>query len=289
MSSTLRYHALQKLHQRPSSITRQSENIVPQRGTANRRWETDGATIQDKRRFIGRSFAGTDTVLGEPMLVWVCANYEGITAEEREEMTSFVIASEIGRAGMMMFAKTAAPSDTSSQLAVPPYSAMVLMRAYNAAEESRWFFKHAKSVADTFVFMTRGLVEGFPKLFIDKRWAKVGKGTKKVMENIIETVYPSNHLEIMKDKHHWFVNFVATDPSQQGRGQGSQLMRRISELADAAGVDCYLEANSENNMKFYEKFGFQTQGTSSCESPEEWKQNADQQPIICCEKQKIRS
>lgn len=86
----------------------------------------------------------------------------------------------------------------------------------------------------------------------------------------MEKEYKLHHHAIMRQTHHWHVTLVATDPEQQGHG--SQFMGHVSELADEVGVDCYLEANDEKNMRLYEKFGYETKGTSFCEPPEEWKQ-----------------
>lgn len=51
------------------------------------------------------------------------------------------------------------------------------------------------------------------------------------------------------------LEIVATSPTFQGQGAGSQMIRWATEQADAEGVEAFLEA-SPDAVKLYEKHGF---------------------------------
>lgn len=50
------------------------------------------------------------------------------------------------------------------------------------------------------------------------------------------------------------------DAHLQGAGVGSKLMRVFAARMDAAGDAAYLETDKPENVRFYEKFGFQVTG-----------------------------
>lgn len=54
----------------------------------------------------------------------------------------------------------------------------------------------------------------------------------------------------------WYLYNVTVKPAYQNMGLGSKLLIPMFEYFDKTGQDCYLETHNENNIKFYEKFGF---------------------------------
>ena len=58
----------------------------------------------------------------------------------------------------------------------------------------------------------------------------------------------------------WYLSIVGVAPAAQGRGIGGSLLAPTLALADAAGVDCYLETFDERNPHFYHRLGFRTAG-----------------------------
>ena len=50
------------------------------------------------------------------------------------------------------------------------------------------------------------------------------------------------------------------DAHLQGKGVGSLLMRVFCVRMDAAGEDAYLETDKPENVRFYERFGFEVVG-----------------------------
>jgi ribosomal protein S18 acetylase RimI-like enzyme len=55
---------------------------------------------------------------------------------------------------------------------------------------------------------------------------------------------------------HWHLAFLGTDPSVQGQGLGSAVLRPVLEQCDSDGVAAYLESSKERNIDFYARHGF---------------------------------
>jgi ribosomal protein S18 acetylase RimI-like enzyme len=55
---------------------------------------------------------------------------------------------------------------------------------------------------------------------------------------------------------HWYLAFLGTDPSAQGQGLGSAVLRPVLEQCDSDGVAAYLESSKERNIDFYARHGF---------------------------------
>ena len=54
--------------------------------------------------------------------------------------------------------------------------------------------------------------------------------------------------------------FIAVDPSKQGQGIGSFLLKEALKMVDKNGDRAYLEASSERNKALYERHGFEMIG-----------------------------
>jgi ribosomal protein S18 acetylase RimI-like enzyme len=65
-----------------------------------------------------------------------------------------------------------------------------------------------------------------------------------------------HHKELMK-RPHWHLWALGVAPEAQGRGIGGALLRPILDRADADIVPCYLETQTEANVAFYRKRGFE--------------------------------
>jgi GNAT superfamily N-acetyltransferase len=55
---------------------------------------------------------------------------------------------------------------------------------------------------------------------------------------------------------HYYLMALGVSPHMQGKGIGSKLIEPVLQQADAMGYKCYLETETEINVKFYEKNGF---------------------------------
>jgi ribosomal protein S18 acetylase RimI-like enzyme len=56
---------------------------------------------------------------------------------------------------------------------------------------------------------------------------------------------------------HWHLGPVGVLPSHQGKGIGSKLLSRFCQEVDACLSPAYLETDSDKNVRFYERFGFE--------------------------------
>jgi len=57
-------------------------------------------------------------------------------------------------------------------------------------------------------------------------------------------------------EQHWHLGPIGVLPTHQGSGIGSILLERFCEEVDACPAKAYLETDSDKNVHFYEKFGF---------------------------------
>ncbi|MFC2038014.1 GNAT family N-acetyltransferase [Chloroflexota bacterium] len=55
---------------------------------------------------------------------------------------------------------------------------------------------------------------------------------------------------------HWHLWALGVEPGCQGQGIGSRLIRPVLAQADRDGVPCYLETETDKNVAFYQKRGF---------------------------------
>jgi ribosomal protein S18 acetylase RimI-like enzyme len=67
--------------------------------------------------------------------------------------------------------------------------------------------------------------------------------------SVLETHHPK--------EHHWYLEFIGTDPAHQGKGVGSALLQPMVDRFDEEGVPAYLESSKEANLAFYGRFGFE--------------------------------
>ena len=57
-------------------------------------------------------------------------------------------------------------------------------------------------------------------------------------------------------EQHWHLGPIGVLPSHQGMGVGTELMRRFCKEVDHCSAKAYLETDLDENVRFYEKFGF---------------------------------
>jgi GNAT superfamily N-acetyltransferase len=87
---------------------------------------------------------------------------------------------------------------------------------------------------------------------------------------IEKNVDPERHenlfaiLEALEEYHPkekcWYLPLIAVDPAYQGKGIGSQLMKRAIEAVDKDRLPAYLESSNPKNMTLYMRYGFETMG-----------------------------
>jgi ribosomal protein S18 acetylase RimI-like enzyme len=62
------------------------------------------------------------------------------------------------------------------------------------------------------------------------------------------------------DEPHFHLGPVAADAGKQGQGIGSAMMQAFCDRVDQDRTLAYLETDKRENVRFYEKFGFETVG-----------------------------
>ena len=70
---------------------------------------------------------------------------------------------------------------------------------------------------------------------------------------------------------HWYLAIIGADPSCQGRGNGSVLMRYALEACDRDKKVAYLESSNPRNLSFYLRHGFDLLGAIK----------VDDSPLVC--------
>jgi ribosomal protein S18 acetylase RimI-like enzyme len=59
---------------------------------------------------------------------------------------------------------------------------------------------------------------------------------------------------------HWYLAVLGTDPAHQGQGVGSALIRHVLDDRANTGEPAYLETETEANVPYYERHGFEVVG-----------------------------
>ncbi len=60
---------------------------------------------------------------------------------------------------------------------------------------------------------------------------------------------------------HWYLPLIGVDPSSQGKGFGSALMKHALKVCDREQKPAYLESTNPKNIPLYERHGFEVLGT----------------------------
>ena len=78
-------------------------------------------------------------------------------------------------------------------------------------------------------------------------------GTASKFESAAARAHPREHL-------HWYLAYIGVDPSHQGQGVGSALLRSRLERRNNQAQPAYLENSNPDNAALYERFGFEVTG-----------------------------
>ena len=58
------------------------------------------------------------------------------------------------------------------------------------------------------------------------------------------------------DSPHWHLSPIAVDPCYQGKGYARRLLKAMFARLDKEKLPCFLETQSEKNVKIYQRYGF---------------------------------
>ncbi|MDJ0953465.1 MAG: GNAT family N-acetyltransferase [Acidimicrobiia bacterium] len=91
--------------------------------------------------------------------------------------------------------------------------------------------------------------------FASARWAfKPPRQDFRLMMRVMRQ-FDRKKKQLMTEPH-WYLMALGVDPDHQGRGHGSTLVRHGIERADRDGRMIYLETETEQNLDFYTRLGF---------------------------------
>jgi ribosomal protein S18 acetylase RimI-like enzyme len=77
--------------------------------------------------------------------------------------------------------------------------------------------------------------------------------------------------EAQPSESHWYLPFLGVEPSHQGNGYGSALLRHALARCDRDRLPAYLQATTPRNRRLYERHGFEVVGTVQVgSSPPMW-------------------
>lgn len=62
------------------------------------------------------------------------------------------------------------------------------------------------------------------------------------------------------DEPVWYLPLIAVDPTHQGKGIGSALVKAALKRIDEEGLPAYLESSNPRNISLYERHGFAVTG-----------------------------
>lgn len=62
------------------------------------------------------------------------------------------------------------------------------------------------------------------------------------------------------DREHWYLFLVAADPERHGENVGGRLIEGGLSRIDRKPKPCYLETTREENIAYFERFGFEVRG-----------------------------
>ncbi len=102
-------------------------------------------------------------------------------------------------------------------------------------------------------------------------WAPPGRHRRRVRDLVKLTTmipfvigHPIRNFKVLsalEAKHprepHYYLATLGTDPSRQGKGVGTQLLKSVLSSCDEQGIPAYLESSKERNVPLYARNGFE--------------------------------
>jgi GNAT superfamily N-acetyltransferase len=158
----------------------------------------------------------------------------------------------------------------------------ILVRAFSADPVARWIYPDSQQYAANFPNFVKAFagaafaygsthcVEDFSAAAI---WLppNVHADDKALAAILQDTLSDRRQPEVfglfeqMEKWHpaepHWYLPMIGVDPTRQGNGYGSALLKHGLERCDGEGWLAYLEASSPKSIPLYERHGFELLGT----------------------------
>jgi GNAT superfamily N-acetyltransferase len=235
---------------------------APEGGT----WDTN-LSFDEARQLIGKGFAGTPEVEPVNLLTWMVSRHiKSIDFQSRVDLFSFLMGfplyNEMSKAHMLLAKKSLDGQATSLMvISLDGGTGETLPEGFGG-----FFSSFFDSCRKFYLVLKMALQGGLPALFTSKEY-KEDFQEFQLKDELLGSKEKNWHEEFGPNEPHWYIHHFATDPTSQGQGHGSQLMKRLCELADDYHADVYLDTGTERVYKYYEKFGFQLVATKKLENP----------------------
>ena len=97
-------------------------------------------------------------------------------------------------------------------------------------------------------------------------WRNIRSGFLSVLfrlgrKNLSRIMSWGDYASSMHKRHtpfrHWYLMVIGVDPSYQGRGYASALIKPMLARVDQERLPCYLDTENERNVPIYQHFGFE--------------------------------
>jgi GNAT superfamily N-acetyltransferase len=153
-----------------------------------------------------------------------------------------------------------------------------ITQAFSADPVARWFYPDARRYLRNFpkfveafagAALEHGSVDCLDNFAGAALWLPPGvHPDEKALFTLLQDTVPEPDraevfglLEQMESRHpaepHWYLPMIGVDPSQQGKGYGSALLKHALERCDGDNKLAYLESSSPKNLPLYERHGFE--------------------------------
>lgn len=88
-------------------------------------------------------------------------------------------------------------------------------------------------------------------------WTAISRFSPEARQRFMGVMgYADDVHKRLMERPHWYLWALGVEPARQGQGIGSALLPPVLARADADGLPCYLETQTEPNVCFYERRGF---------------------------------
>lgn len=239
-----------------------SDEFISNTNDANFTLDADKELI---RQAIGVAFAGDETVPGEPLMDWALNHHTFASQEERVALVRFCMTFGLEEDLRTRSFQLCGQAPTEEGTTIVSFASV---QEYDPKDHVKGPFskmRHHWQFFMTSVRLMSKYKEQIPVLMRDKDQKEDRKRFEQKTNPLLEGVDNWHRRYGPKDKH-WYVHMVGCNPAFQGQGNGKKLLNKLCDMADSMGQDMYLEAG-ERNRPFYEKFGFQVQGSIVFEDP----------------------
>ena len=84
---------------------------------------------------------------------------------------------------------------------------------------------------------------------------KLGAADRKRMMGVLRQLEARR--KALMPTRHWYLSAIGVDPERQGEGLGATLVQAGIQRADQESTSIYLETEAEDNVGWYQRFGFE--------------------------------